>query len=168
MGKNANSTAALQGTTCLNFFQNIDEYTICCVDNFSASFLSPSLSSPSQPPSSKYLSAVEFKNSIYVTICPPHSSYLSITTSPSSLHPFPLPLTPAVSRAVGQAERDDNATVIRRETNTCGKRRWKESRTIHHFEIRGDNEVCGALKYKMQVGGRERESSTAPYNTYIL
>ncbi len=38
-------------------------------------------------------------------------------------------LSEAVSRAVGQAERDDNATVIGRETNDCDKeRRGEEER----------------------------------------
>lgn len=73
-------------------------------------------------------------------------------------HYLPLSLSPALSRAVGQAERDDNATVIRRETNKCDKseRRGKERRTIHHFEIQGDSEVCGALVYKTQVEEREQ------------
>ncbi len=61
---------------------------------------------------------------------PPHSSSLS-----PSLPPLPLfipmllsLLSEAISRAVGQAERDDNAMVIGRETNDCGKEKRREEK----------------------------------------
>jgi len=49
----------------------------------------------------------------------PHSSSLSPSLPPLPIFIPMLLLSEAVSRAVGRAELDDNATVIGRETNDC-------------------------------------------------
>lgn len=93
-----------------------------------ASFTSPSLISPTPPLKICQLLSLKIAPLLpYVNS--PHSSSLSPSLPPLPIFIPMLLSLHSVSRAVGQAELDDNATVIGRETNDCDKeRRGEENR----------------------------------------